>query len=233
MVPQIIAETESLLKRLRSFYFPGGETAARRIRAIITTESGWFQMAPSARAIPFTAEQHTDCTSSSFVWKARLNPGKLGTATVVDSYQDGHGSIAVRALGLMPAKKFSGRDVDLGELQRYLASIALCPAALVNHSTIEFQALDSSTLRAYDTKDWLGAYIDFIISRDGMPAGCQAQRPRLVGKHSISTPWFTQGSGFRVYEGLRVPTQLEARWDLPEGPFTYYRSEVTSFRCLR
>ena len=41
------------------------------------------------------------------------------------------------------------------------------------------------------------------------------------------------GSEFREYEGVRVATQLEVAWHLPEGPFTYFRGQLTSFRAVR
>ncbi len=28
--------------------------------------------------------------------------------------------------------------------------------------------------------------------------------------------------------GLRVPTRAEVRWELPEGPFTYWLGRITS-----
>lgn len=233
MAQEVSTETNSLLTLLRAFCFAEGEESIWPIRAIVLEETGSLQMAPGARPIPFTSKQRTDCTRSSFLWKAHLNPGKLSSATVVDTYEDGHGWIAVKAIGLILAKTFAGRDVDLGELQRFLASVALCPATLLNHPTLEFQTLEPLTLRISDQKDALGAFVDIVLSQDGEPIECRAQRPRLAGKRSILTPWRTHGSEFRVFEGLRVPTHLEAQWDLPEGPFVYYRSEITSFRCLR
>lgn len=233
MAQEVPTETNSLLTLLRSFCFPGGEESVRPIRAIVIEEAGSLQMAAGARPIPFTSQQRTDCTRSSFQWKAHLNPGRLTSGTVVDSYEDGHGWIEVKAIGLIPGKRFAGHDVSLGELQRFLASVILCPAALLNHPTLDFQTAEPLILRISDQKDPLGAFIDILLAEDGAPIGCRASRPRLVGKHSILTPWRTRGSEFRIFEGLRVPTRLEAQWDLAEGPFAYYRSEITSFRCLR
>jgi hypothetical protein len=231
-VQEVPIEANSLLTLLRSFCFPEGDESARRIRVTVIGETGSLQMAPGARAIPFTSEQRTDCTRSGFLWNAHLNPGKLSSATVIDTYENGHGCIEVKALGLISAKRFAGHDVDFGELQRFLASLILSPAALLNHPTLEFQTPQPSTLRVSDQKDPLGAFVDIVISENGEPVECRAQRPRLVGKHSILTSWRTRGSQFRVFKGLRVPTRLEAQWDLPEGPFPYYRSEITSLRCL-
>jgi hypothetical protein len=46
------------------------------------------------------------------------------------------------------------------------------------------------------------------------------------------TPWSGGCAEFKEWEGLRVAAQLEASWHLPEGPFSYYRSEVVSFKVV-
>jgi hypothetical protein len=192
-----------------------------------------MQMAPGARSIPFTAEQQLDSTHSSFTWQARLDPGKLASVTVIDAYQESHGRLSVKLAGLIPAKKFSGPDVDKGELQRYLASLALCPPMLLNHPTLQFEAIGPFTLRISDSKDPTHAAIDLDISEQGCPEACRADRPRLVGKHSVLTPWSAIASEFRICENLRIPFHLEVRWHLPEAPFVYYRSQLTSFHPIR
>jgi hypothetical protein len=233
-VPEAVStETESLLVLLRSFCFPEGEHSARLVRAVATSESGALRMSPGARALPFSAEQRIDCTCSSFVWEAHLNPGKLNSATVVDAYEESHGRIAVKAIGVIPTKKFTGREADVGELQRYLAAIVLCPPALLNHVSLKVQAVTPRTLRLADGKDSSRAFVDLELSAEGAPVACRAQRPRLVGKQYIPTPWTSRGFEFHVIEGLRVPTCLEAQWDLSDGAFTYYCSQITSFHCVR
>ena len=37
----------------------------------------------------------------------------------------------------------------------------------------------------------------------------------------------------REREGMNVAHRIEVIWQLADGPFTYYRSEVTSFKVLR
>lgn len=64
---------------------------------------------------------------------------------------------------------------------------------------------------------------------DRSPVG--ADRPR--GKEAGTSPWIVIVGEFREQEGMRVATNLEAAWQMPEGLFTYIRVEVTSFTFLR
>jgi hypothetical protein len=225
-------ESQQLLARLHSFCFPGGEEAARGVCAIRTTQRGEMRMSSKARWIPFTSEEITETKESGFRWEARIDPGKLSTLKVTYAYEEGHGRLIVKAAGIVPIANISGADTDAGELQRYLSSIAFCPSILLNHSSLEYTLMEPSTLRISDLNGPINATIDLEISEEGEPSICRAVPPRLVGKKAVMTPWSGICSAFREWEGMRVATRLEVCWHLPEGPFTYYRGEITSFAAL-
>jgi len=227
------SQTRTLLARLRAFCFPGGEDAARRIRAVRTAEKGEMRMSPEARWIPFTAEQLTDATRSNFRWDARIDPGKIGSPVVTDAYQEGHGRLVVKLGGVLPMKKVAGPDADKGELQRYFGSIVFCPPILLNHLSLDFTVVGPFTLRVRDREDPTGATVDIDIDKDGRPLACRADRPRAVGKKAVLTPWSATCSQFREWEGLRVASKLEVSWHLPDGPFIYFRGEITAFVAVR
>ncbi|MGE5724948.1 MAG: DUF6544 family protein [Acidobacteriota bacterium] len=226
------AQAASLLCRLRQFCLPR-EDAARAVSAVRIAEQGEMRMSPEARWIPFTAEQTIEARRSSFRWQARLSGNRLTSVTVTDAYENGHGYLTLKAAGFVPLKRITGADVDQGELQRYLASIAFCPPALLNHASLEWKAVASQTLRVRDRKDETGATVDLEMTEEGHPLTCRAQRPRLVGKHSVLTPWWGSYLEFSEWEGLRVASRLEVSWQLPQGPFAYFRSRLTSFQVLR
>ncbi len=217
-----------LLGQLRAFCFPGGENAARLVRGVKIAQRGEICLAPNARWVPFTAKQWIDAIQSSFWWEARFG-GKLTSCVVTDAYGDGRGRLALKLGWVIPVKEFVGPDLDKGEIQRYLGEILLCPPMLLNHSSLEFTAAENRTLRLQDRRDLANATVDLEMDEEGHPIACRANRPRLVGKHSVLTPWSGTCQEFKVWEGLRVALRVEASWHLPEGPFTYFRGEVTSF----
>ena len=230
--PELREPAAPLLSRLRQFCFPGGEDPSRSVIAVRITELGEIRMSPEARWIPFTAEQTIDARRSNFRWSARLSSSRLTPVTVTDAYEDGHGYLTVKAAGLIPLKKITGADLDQGELQRYLASVIFCPPALLNHGSLQWTELAPSSLRVRDAKDNTGATVNLEIAADGHPMACRALRPRLVGKQSLLTPWSGTYMEFDEWEGLRVASRLEVSWQLPEGVFAYFRSRITSLRCV-
>jgi len=222
--------SELLLARLREFCLPGGEDAAYRIREVIITEKGEMRASRQARWMPFTAEQTIYSTHSDFCWNAHLKVAKLLPVTITDAYQQGHGILLAR-VGPVTTQSVSGPNADLGELQRYLASLIFCPAMLLTHRSLEWAAAGPLTLSVRDRHDSTGATVYIELSESGKPVACRADRPRLVGKDTIVTPWMGIGSDFREHDGLRVPNRLEVSW-LIDGWFDYYRSEITSFEVV-
>jgi hypothetical protein len=227
------SETRALLDRLSAFCLPGGEEAARTVRAVRSTQRGEIRSSPEARWMPFTAEEEIDAARSRFRWDARFARGKLGWIAVTDAYAEGHGWLAVKLGGLIPVKKVTGPDADKGELQRYLASILSCPAALLNHRWLEWTAAGPGALRVRDREDPAGATVDIETGPEGRPLACRADRPRLVGKDAVLTPWSAIPHEFRECEGLRIAQRMEVLWQLPDGPFPYFRSETTELKLLR
>jgi hypothetical protein len=219
------------LARMRAYCFPGGEEAALSVRAVKTTQRGEIRSGPNARWMSFTAQEVIDARQSSFRWEASIGGG-IKLMTVTDAYEQGHGRLVMSVGGLVPVKKIAGPDVDRGELQRYLASIVFCPPALLNHSSLEWTEVEPLTLRVQD-RNVSCVWVYLTLDEQGKPFGCCADRPRLVGKQSVLTPWSAMCSDFREVEGMRVPGHLEVLWHLPEGPFTYFREDVTSFELVR
>jgi hypothetical protein len=226
-------DTIELLARLRAFLLPGGVDSARLVRCVRLKEQGEMRFGPESRWIPFTAEERIDARRSGFVWEARMRTARILPMTVVDAYEQGRGRLVAKLGGAVPVIDSRGPDVDRGELQRYLSGVAICPSMLVAHPTLVWTAVGAQMLQVRDSDDPTGTAVNYEIGEKGLPICGRADRPRLIGKKAVPTPWSATVLEFRERDGLRVATHLEAAWHLPEGAFTYYRSEVTSFAVER
>ena len=48
----------------------------------------------------------------------------------------------------------------------------------------------------------------------------------------MPTPWRGKFSEYKTFDGVRVPTRAEVAWLLRDGPFTYFRGQVTGLVTL-
>ncbi len=224
---------ERLLARWRAWAFPGGEEAARSIRAIAWEEKGEIRSSLKARWMPFTARQRSEATRSAFRWDATIGTGALTRTTVTDAYEDGHGWLVARAAGVLPVARIQGPETDRGEIQRYLADLGRCPTALLLHPTLELASVAEGVLRVRDAAGPPGATVDLELGPHGAPVAVRATRFRAQGRKFVEGPWSGRMTGAREWEGLRVPVGLTVSWHLPEGEFEYFRGDATPVRAER
>jgi hypothetical protein len=221
-----LTQTTSLIPRIKAYCFPQGELAVHGVRGIKTTQRGEIRSAPGARWVSFSAEESVDATCSAFCWDARMGSG-LTAVRVIDAYENGHGRLVVRK-GPLKLKELMGRDVDKGELQRYLAYVSYCPAMIDNNPSLEMESLGPDTVRISDRSDDSGASVNFEVAANGRILAARAIRPMTVGRRIVMTPWKATTGDFRQVEGMLIPHTMEATWEAPEGAFTYIRIELSS-----
>lgn len=162
-------DAQTLLARLRAFFFQDGDGYGRSVRAIRIIERGEMRMSPGAKWIPFTAEQVIETARSNFRWEAKMGGSRFGFITVTDAYEEAHGRLAVKLGGVIPTTRLAGPELDRGELQRYLASIAICPPILLNNPSLEYAAAGAGTLRVRDRQGPAEATVDLEIGEEGPP----------------------------------------------------------------
>jgi hypothetical protein len=72
-------------------------------------------------------------------------------------------------------------------------------------------------------------YVDLAFGESGEIVGADTAT-RVRGK--TIQPWNGWFRDFAEFDGIRIPIRAEAWWKTPDGPFTYWRGEVTSFRRI-
>lgn len=112
---------------------------------------------------------------------------------------------------------------------RYLSELPWVPHAIVANRELEWRELDAATVEVATRVGAGHVAVHLHFDADGdIVAASVAARPRMVGKRVIDTPWRGRFGEYEVIGGVRVPTTAEVTWDLPEGPFTYFRGKLTA-----
>jgi hypothetical protein len=67
----------------------------------------------------------------------------------------------------------------------------------------------------------------FRFRDDGLIASARAEaRGRTVAGKIVPTPWEVRLWNYELRNGMRVPTEGEVVWLLPEGPKPYWRGQI-------
>jgi hypothetical protein len=209
---------------------PRGRIVPQQVRF---TQVGEMWQKPGGRALRFTAVEELAVREVAFSWQARFPIAPLVSLRVVDSYAAGEGLLEARLLGLLPVMRQTGPEVSAGEALRYLAELAWVPYAIIANPQLEWRELDARTVEVATQvgSARMTVRLEFDAAGDVVGASTDA-RPRIEGKTVVPTPWAGSFSDYALAGGIRIPTRGEVRWELPGGPFTYWRGEITSLQLV-
>jgi len=183
-----------------------------------------MRLEPDGKWLAFTAEEWLATNETAFCWHARVRMAPLVTAIVEDAFEDGHGRLDAKLWGAISIAHGEGPELDRGEVQRYLAELPWNPGALVYNTRLQFEERPDGAVRIFTEERTL--YVDFFFNAAGdVTRTFCANRPyRDEGPRA----WEGHFSEYEELGGIRIPTRGEVTWLLAEGPFTYWRGEVTS-----
>jgi Family of unknown function (DUF6544) len=184
-------------------------------------------MKPGGRSLRFTAVEEFAVERVAFAWRARFPV--LGTVAlrVTDSYEPPDGGLDVR-LFKIPVQRQRGPEVIRGEAFRYLAELAWVPQAIVANPELAWRVVDDDTVQVSTEVGGERVAVELQLSGDEI-VRTVAERPRVEAGGAL-TRWVGEFGDYTSFGGIRMPAHGEVRWELPEGPFTYWRGTITDAR---
>jgi hypothetical protein len=190
---------------------------------------------PDARLgwLPIRGEQYFATDPPGFLWwgRVRLLPGLWIDAC--DRSVAAVGNMHVWLASLVTLADASGPGIDQGALLRLLAEMAWFPTALRDRRYVTWKPVAEDRAEATLRGPGRQASAVFHFGADGFPYKVTAERYRDVGGQQILTAWSGELRDFRPEDGLLVPHELEAVWQLEDEPFPYARFRVERFEVDR
>ena len=204
---------------------PEGAATPRRVRL---TQRGEMLQKPGGRRLEFTAVEELEVGKVEFEWRATFGPNPLVRVRVLDRYRAGEGLLVAKIWGMIPATRSSGADTDRAEAMRYLAELPWVPQAIGSNPELSWRELEDGHVEVSTLVGGRAASVRFSLDEAGLIRSASGIRPRLAGRTSVDTAFLGTFGDYVELGGIRVPGSAEVSWELPEGPFTYWRGEVTS-----
>jgi hypothetical protein len=111
---------------------------------------------------------------------------------------------------------------------RYLAELPWVPQAIGSNPELSWRELEDGSIEVSTLVGGRAASVRLTLDDAGLIRSASGLRPLLAGRTSVETPFLGSFGDYVELGGIRVPGSAEVSWELPEGPFTYWRGEVTS-----
>lgn len=195
------------------------------------SHEGSFNMSESGQQWrPFTSSQWIRTKRPGFVWDGRIVVAPALPFHVHDVYVEGTGILHAAALGLVSVMDLRGTpELARGEFMRYVAEAPLVPTALLPGPGVTWTGIDDSSAQVTIVDGAVSATLQFRFNAEGLVDTVTARaRGRTVNGRVIDTPWQGRWWHDELRSGMRVPTQGEVAWMLPDGPHPYWRGKLTS-----
>jgi hypothetical protein len=194
------------------------------------SHAGTFNMgATRARWRGFDSTQLVVTRRPGFDWDAQIDMAAGLRAQVHDAYVAGEGLMHARLLGLVTLAELRGTaDAARGQLLRYLAEAMWYPTALLPSQGVQWEAVDARAARATLVDGATRVSITFRFGVDGLIATMEAVRTRIVGREARELPWVGRAWNYQQRGGLLIPIEAEVAWQLPEGPWPYWRGRIAN-----
>ncbi len=176
----------------------------------------------------FEAEHIVSVNEPAFVWDAKIRIAPFLHVRVRDSLINGVGAGHVSFLSAFTIGQEEDRpELNSGALYRYLAEAAWYPAALLQQSGVTWKKIDERRAEATLAHSGISVSLEFRFNERAEIAGIYTEnRYGKFGDQYVQYPWEGHFSNYRDFEGIRIPTEAEVGWHLPEGRRLFWRGKI-------
>lgn len=225
ILPEQIAALPEPVRRYLAYAIPAGRVPVRFVRM---KQTGEFRTKPGGKWMPLDAEQYVATVFPGFLWHAKIRANALVWIDVRDIFDGNQGNMLVKLLSGVPVANASGPEIDVSSLHRYIGEMPWYPGAFLNEEHITWEPVDSSHTRAVITAGENRATVLFSFDDAGRVTKVTTdERYRTVGDRFVRDTWTGYYGDYQEIGGFRIPMEIAAEWNLPEGDFSYVRLRVT------
>jgi hypothetical protein len=197
------------------------------VKCVKVKQTGFMRTSPVQKWMAVEATQYSTLAGPlSRTWYARIKMGPITLLNGYDRYDNGTGHMLIRLLSLVPVVDARGREMDLSALIIFINDMVMWPTAFLSEY-IRWEAINATAARLHVDLhgnkfsaevyfNELGEMVNFITE----------DRFRMVGKGNVQTKWSTPLRRYHVVSGLRIPSEGDAIWHLPEGEFPYIQVSI-------
>ncbi len=216
-------QLESLPAPVQRYFRYALNDGQQYISYVRLKHTGTFRTAPGKKWLPITGEQYFTAEKPGFVWFAKVKPFPLFWISARDTYFQGKGNVLIKLLSTITVGNARGKEVNQASLLRYLGETVWFPTALLPGEQLRWEAVDdySAKVMFSDSDIDVSAVVDFNDTREITSFTAERYMDTTLEK------WTGYCRNYRDMNGAKVPTEIEAVWNLDSGDFSYARFRVT------
>lgn len=208
-----------------------GAIGYQKIKTTRLKQTGLMRLKPEQENwISSQSEQTINLQKPGFIWTVQLQMAGLPFYGL-DKFIQGQGTMWISLAGLIPVVQAPPHPkINQSALIRYLGETIWSPTAVAS-PWIQWTQIDDTTAQATMTVNDVSGSALFYFNESGELQKFVAQRYKETHDDE-PTEWRADVKSHREFQGLKIPTSFKATWVLKEGPFTWYKFEITDVEYL-
>ena len=176
-----------------------------------------------------TAIQYTSIDNPAFIWTVDVKMNRLLNIQGRDKFENGKGEMLIKMNSLINVVNELGEKMDEGTLQRYLGEMVWFPS-LALRPYITWEQINDTTAKATMTyKGTIGSGT-FYFNANGDVTKFSALRYKGNETKAKRYEWIMDISGYKIFEGIKVPAKMTSTWKLDKGDWTWLKLEVNDIK---
>lgn len=187
------------------------------IQFVRLKHGGQFRTKVDQPWLNITGEEYFATNPVGFVWI-----GKLPFVTGVDKFVQDKGNLKIKLLSIFPVVDAVGEKADQGELLRWLGETPLFPTALLPSETVSWSAIDDSSAKVIFNNGSIKLEAVFVFNEEGEAIRFEAKRYKEENLEN----WTGYYRDYIEVDDVKVPSEIEAEWNLEEGNFSYAKFKI-------
>ena len=192
------------------------------VRRIHLRQKGRMLLSSGTPWIPLEAQQWYSVRPPGFVWYGILHVGPIAIVRARDMYRTGSGHMLIKAASVITVADVKGKEIDQGEMVRYLSEMIWFPSALLEDN-VSFEAVDARSARVILTHGGRTATGTLFFDAEGRLTEFAARR---YAGTNLET-WSVFIAAYGQFEGLNLPVRGKAVWKLAKGDQEYIDVTIT------
>jgi hypothetical protein len=202
-----------------------GKPAVQDVRL---KQTGQMRLKENSKWMTFTATQYFSVEKPQFVWQTTVQLLPLISLNGRDKFLNGEGHLLINLFSLFRvAKAGNNSKMNSATLIRYLAETSWFPsAALCKY--IRWAPIDLHTAKATINFSGVEAEGVFHFNANGDFTRFTADRYMTTGIDAKPEKWLVEVTGYKEFNGYRIPHKNKVTWQLQTGDFNWANIEITS-----
>lgn len=176
-----------------------------------------------------TAVQYSTVNVPAFVWFVDVKMNDFLFVYGRDKYENGKGSMIIKVNSLIKVVDEKGAKLDEGTMQRYLGEMVWLPNVALSQY-VEWKEINDTVAEATMSYKGINATGRFYFNKNGDVVKFQALRYMGNNPDAKKYNWVMTITDYKVFEGIKIPSQMFATWELENKNWTWIQLEVVDVK---